>query len=278
MRIKFLGTAAAEGWPAVFCRCEYCNKAREKGGRNIRTRSQSLINDNLLIDFPVDTYYHMLLNNLDLSAVKYLLITHSHMDHFAPFDLHMRSTNYYAHNLTEETIYMYGSEAVLERYKKAQAVYGDEPKNIGVETNFLPLYNPTVLDNYTVTALKANHAPDQVAHVYLIEQNGKRILYLHDTGKVFDEVYDYLKKEKIRVDLVSFDCTYGALKTGGGHLGLNTCAEEKDRLLKEGVADNNTIMIVNHFSHNGIATYDEMVPLAKELGFETAYDGMEIEI
>lgn len=278
MRIKFLGTAAAEGWPAVFCRCEYCNKAREKGGRNIRTRSQSLINDNLLIDFPVDTYYHMLLNNLNLSAVKYLLITHSHMDHFAPFDLHMRSTNYYAHNLTEETIYMYGSEAVLERYKKAQAVYGDEPKNIGVETNFLPLYNPTVLDNYTVTALKANHAPDQVAHVYLIEQNGKRILYLHDTGKVFDEVYDYLKKEKIRVDLVSFDCTYGALKTGGGHLGLNTCAEEKDRLLKEGVADNNTIMIVNHFSHNGIATYDEMVPLAKELGFETAYDGMEIEI
>ena len=27
MKVRFLGTAAAEGWPAVFCNCENCKKA-----------------------------------------------------------------------------------------------------------------------------------------------------------------------------------------------------------------------------------------------------------
>ncbi|HPC76977.1 MAG TPA: carbon-phosphorus lyase, partial [bacterium] len=43
MEIMFLGTAAAEGWPGVFCSCDYCKKARELGGKNIRTRSSVLI-------------------------------------------------------------------------------------------------------------------------------------------------------------------------------------------------------------------------------------------
>ena len=32
MKIHYLGTAAAEGWPALFCDCENCRRARiEKG-------------------------------------------------------------------------------------------------------------------------------------------------------------------------------------------------------------------------------------------------------
>ena len=51
MKIQILGTAAAEGWPALFCNCEACRRAREKGGKNIRTRAGTLIDDQLLIDF-----------------------------------------------------------------------------------------------------------------------------------------------------------------------------------------------------------------------------------
>ena len=51
MKIKYLGTAAAEGVPAIFCRCEVCRKSKAAGGRNIRTRSQSIIDDRLLLDF-----------------------------------------------------------------------------------------------------------------------------------------------------------------------------------------------------------------------------------
>ena len=82
MKLKFLGTAAAEAAPALFCDCDYCEKARKAGGKNIRTRSQSVINDELLIDFPADTYLHVLHQGLPLHKIYHCIITHSHQDHF----------------------------------------------------------------------------------------------------------------------------------------------------------------------------------------------------
>ena len=49
MKFRYLGTAAAEGWPAVFCNCDNCMRAKKAGGRNLRTRSQAIINDDLLL-------------------------------------------------------------------------------------------------------------------------------------------------------------------------------------------------------------------------------------
>ena len=50
MKIKYLGTAAAEGIPAIFCECANCKRPRMLGGKNIRTRSQAII------DFEADGY------------------------------------------------------------------------------------------------------------------------------------------------------------------------------------------------------------------------------
>lgn len=55
MKIKYLGTAAAEGIPAIFCHCEICKHAREHGGKNIRTRAQALIDDKIMLDLGPDT-------------------------------------------------------------------------------------------------------------------------------------------------------------------------------------------------------------------------------
>ena len=60
MKLTYLGTAAAEGWPAAFCNCDGCRAARRLGGRNIRTRSQALVDDALLLDFPCDAWLHAL--------------------------------------------------------------------------------------------------------------------------------------------------------------------------------------------------------------------------
>ena len=70
MRFQYLGTAAAEGFPAIFCNCEYCQNARRLKGKNIRTRSQAIIDEKLLLDFPAETYYHVFQYGLDLSKVK----------------------------------------------------------------------------------------------------------------------------------------------------------------------------------------------------------------
>ena len=58
MRIQYWGTAAAEAYPAMFCTCEACRRAREQGGKNIRTRTSALIDQSVMIDFSPDTNYN----------------------------------------------------------------------------------------------------------------------------------------------------------------------------------------------------------------------------
>ena len=82
MRIQYWGTAAAEGIPGIFCGCDVCREAREKGGRYIRTRSQVLLDGVLLVDFGADTYMHSLQYGFDMSKLEHVLITHIHADHF----------------------------------------------------------------------------------------------------------------------------------------------------------------------------------------------------
>ena len=43
-------------------------------------------------------------------------------------------------------------------------------------------------------------------------------------------------------------------------------------------AQNKTIKVVNHFSHNGQALYDDVVELLKDTDVICSYDGLEIEI
>ena len=45
MEILFCGTAAAEGWPALFCVCNACSQAREIGGKEVRSRAAYMLGD-----------------------------------------------------------------------------------------------------------------------------------------------------------------------------------------------------------------------------------------
>ena len=76
MKIRYLGTAAAEGFPAAFCNCSSCISARKNLKKELRTRSQLLVDEDLMIDFPPDSYCHAMRFGVDLSAVRYLLVTH----------------------------------------------------------------------------------------------------------------------------------------------------------------------------------------------------------
>ena len=110
MKITYLGTGAAEGIPAMFCTCELCTKARHDKNKEIRTRSQCVINDDLLIDFPADTYYHFLLNDINMSKIKYIVITHSHQDHFYPEDIALNSPSF--SESPQPAIQVYANSAV----------------------------------------------------------------------------------------------------------------------------------------------------------------------
>lgn len=84
MKIKILGSGGGEGFPAPFCNCEHCETARKMGNKSLRSMHQAIINDDLLIDFPIDTNSHCLRFSLNLGKLQNVLITHSHPDHYVP--------------------------------------------------------------------------------------------------------------------------------------------------------------------------------------------------
>ena len=125
MKITYLGTAASEGLPAPFCTCPVCQKARQEGGKSVRTRTQALVDESLLIDFPPDTYLHWLRNNFDFLKVTDLLVTHSHMDHWYPDDL-QATVEPFGHHDPAYTLTLHGNEKVCRQLEEGMGA--EEPK------------------------------------------------------------------------------------------------------------------------------------------------------
>lgn len=274
MKFTYLGTAAAEGFPAMFCACENCKKARALGGKNLRTRSQAIIDNCLLIDYPADAYAHTITHNIDLLDVKYCLITHTHGDHFYPKDLSYMKKGF-AKPLPEYKLTVYGSEDIAEPIEKMIP-----SANGHLDYIKLNPFEPIQIGEYTVTALKAYHGTAH-PYIYIIEKENKRILYAHDTDYFLDETWEYLESNNIKFDFVSLDCTEGAMEEldYNCHMCLGRNIKCRDRMLNRGLADDKTIFILNHFSHGGkSATYDELSVIAKKDNFLVSYDGMSIEI
>lgn len=270
MKLTYLGTAAAEGFPAIFCNCEFCKEARKLKGKNIRTRSQSIINDDMLIDFPADSYMHFLQQGIEADEIKYLLITHSHMDHFYYPEFKMRSWPF-AHDMRSENLEIFCGKGTFELINN-QGV----PKNITV-TEIKPFETVSVGD-YKVTGLPARHMPGDGALIYII-QGDKTVLYAHDTGYFYDEVLEFIKENNFKFDMVSFDCTWAINEApeGDGHLGIPNVIKLKDELFEMGVIDENTKLYINHFSHNGNPVQSVLEDKVKGLGIGVSYDGLSVE-
>lgn len=276
MKLRYLGTSAAEGWPALFCSCDNCRRAAEKGGRNIRTRSQAIVDDRLLIDFPADTYFHVLNYGLNLAKIKDCIITHSHEDHFTHMDFAMRRKPF-AHLPEEAPMIVYGTEPVGTKMQALIELTEMDKQNILFYKSVSP-FIPFHANKYVITPLRANHDPKTGPVIYIIDDGEKCILYGNDTGYFPEDTWDYLKYFGRNLDFVSLDCTTGINPCRNGHMGLETILEVKEELNKIGRTDCNTVFCLNHFSHNGGKIYEELVPEAEKHGFLVSYDNMEVEI
>ena len=273
MKLKYLGTAAAEGIPGMFCNCRVCRNALKIRGKEIKTRSQALLDDKLLIDFPADTYMHILNQGLDLRNIHNVIITHSHADHFYPNDFWCRFEGI-AYDIVEEPLNIYVTEA---GYNEAFSQLGENINNTRVKFHKIAPFESFDIEDYHIIPLAADHDSNSDPVIYIIEKGEKSLLYAHDTGIFPDSTWGYLEKYNKKFDLISLDCTGMALKNSRSpHLSLDTDKEVYDRLTEIGVCDYNTVIYVNHFSHNGQLTHEELVIEATKYGFLATYDGLEV--
>lgn len=269
MKIQWLGTAASEGWPALFCQCGACRRAMRLGGKNVRTRSGALIDDRLLIELNPDLYAQKILLGLDLGYVTDILITHNHSDHFQPDMLEFLG-EVYAHREEKHVVHVYGPADVIERCREHEDNAQLHVVEAGDEFDAAGCH---------VTVLPAVHSAKQ-GKFYLLQKGEKSILYAHDTDIFCPQAMEILRKKvKTPIGLASLDCTNGPLPHAYmGHMGILEDAQMKDRLLREGLADASTRFVCNHFSHNGHLLHDELCAAAKGYGMEVSYDGMIAEI
>ncbi len=268
MKITYLGTAAAEGFPALFCNCKYCCEARKLGGKNVRTRSQALINEDLLIDFPADTYSHFLQNGIRADKIEYLLVTHAHHDHFYPKDLGTRRSPY-AHDMRVPTLKVFCPKTVYDSFDKI-------PENL--EVALIEPYKSIKIGEYEVTPLPAKHMLGSVAFIYVIKGE-KTLLYAHDTGYFYEDVFNYIEKNKIVFDMISLDCTNVDIPISdeGSHMGFPNIERVLHRLCAIGAVTKSTVKYVNHFSHNGNPLHHNLEERAKSYGLLVSYDGCEVD-
>ena len=266
MKIKILGTAAAEAWPGLFCNCETCKKVRKLGGKDIRSRASVIFDGVLLIDGGYDNFMHSLYDNVYFPDIKTVFFTHEHSDHFTPTDFRCFFYN-------EKSLY--GSEKVIKDMKD----YAEIPPIYEGINVIKPFETVTTADGHTVTSLKAEHNPDQTDQMnYIVEYEGKTVAYLTDSGLYEDQkTWDFIGRFK-------FDCVISECTSGWNpeppfyHQTFEGVKKAREILKNMGCITQDTPYYLTHFSHNVKLLHSEICERAEPFGFIVCYDGMDIEI
>jgi phosphoribosyl 1,2-cyclic phosphate phosphodiesterase len=289
MKITFLGTAAAELYPGVWCKCDYCTYAREKGGRNIRFNSSIHFADTCLIDFPADTPKKALEFGIDLLPVDLLLCTHSHEDHFNPQMLYWRYKAYGVENIPGEEKFdapcarftdlpllnIYGNRKI---FKKMEHIFHDrEVADYALDFTIPEAYREYHHGNIDFIPMIATH-PDSEGErglIYLVNAGGRSFLYATDSDRYIDRTRDCIKSHK--VDAVIMEATFGTRKMEG-HMNLDKVRAELDFFTAHNIFKGEPRVILTHMSPHRCPPYDKLCEMLKGSPIESAYDGMVAEL
>ncbi|WP_182302306.1 MBL fold metallo-hydrolase [Cohnella cholangitidis] len=273
MKVRFLGTAAFEGIPALFCGCELCKKAKKLGGKEFRTRTSVMLDDDVKIDFPPDTLTHMFRDGFDLDKVKTILFTHSHSDHLYAEDMVTRLPGYAKSE--DRPIRVYGNDITLAKIRQTfEANQGARGK---FELHRVRAYERLELEpSVFAVPLLAAHDPNETCLLYYFEKDGKSLLYGHDTGTIPEETWEWLKDKKL--DFVILECTMGNIDYRKTHMNVEAVLETKARMREYGMLAQGSRIVVTHFSHNAQLLHSDLEAIFAPHSITVAYDGMVVEV
>lgn len=271
MKLHFLGTAASEGIPNPFCRCEHCLKARKLAGKDIRTHSSAIVDDIMLIDVSPTFSYQLMRDGMDATHFESLLFTHTHPDHFNVGELFSRMEGYGFE--INHPLHIFGNDRaingcieILPGYTKERFAFHCLIPFVTVERN-----------GYKITPLLANHAKWELCYVYHIEKDGKAIFYGHDSGWFPELTWQWLENKPL--DIVVFECTYGlnGKDRTDNHMSLETVFAAKEKLQQQGCLHQATQIVVSHISHSGKLLHHELETVCAPHHIRVAYDGLTLE-
>lgn len=285
MRFTFLGTSAGEQYPGFWCRCENCERARQLGGRNRRKNSCAHIAPDTLIDFPPEIFMQAERFGVQVIETRYLLVTHSHQDHYSAYPLLWRRMPPDAELPPPNdvvgprwsplhTLHVCGNQPVCEALTKH--VRGDL-EEWAVEVHQVEPFQELDLGPMHVMALRANH-PDGAGNGlnYIIQRAGKTILYASDTGWFLPETYEEIAK--YRFDLALIEGTFGFGAEIEGHMDFRKLEAARQLFDADGLLKPGALFCATHIAPHFTPVHDEIAPAMLEKGITVAYDGMTVEL
>ncbi|MBV7339088.1 hypothetical protein KFU94_64900 [Chloroflexi bacterium TSY] len=284
MKLTFLGTSASEGYPNAFCQCDNCQRARQLGGPNLRKRCSVLIDDVLLIDIGPDLMAAAQQHELSLATIQYCLQTHPHEDHLDPSHFGSRSAACGVFDVPR--LYWYASQCAIE---KAGRHFGQNlPPDGLLSPNVKEQLNLTVqpvapfqeldVGPYRVSSVKANHAPDLQAMLYVLETTGRTLFYATDTGGLPEETWRYLAERQFRFNVVVMDHTFGITDRGGGHMNSRQFVRQIERMAVENLLAGDARIFATHIGHHSNPDHETLVNHAQEREYDVAFDGLVISV
>ena len=287
MELLFLGSGAAEGNPAAYCRCEVCEGIRERGGIEIKSRASVRFDTHYQIDISPDHYWQMLRHNTDMYDVEHLLITHSHEDHFS------------LPAISDKTMSRVTNNKPLNIYlSKPAADYGmglvknlmfPEEKLKDLLTRFIPVpldyFETYQVGDLSVTTIKGahkTHVDGEYSINYLITtRDGTTLLYALDTGYYQDETWEFL--DGLHTDVLIMDSTFGGRTDRGeypfGHLDCYSFLKMLDRMSDLRFIDPDTSLYATHFNPHTGFSHHRIQEFYSDSSYDViaAHDGLVID-
>lgn len=285
MKLRFLGTSAATGFPNAHCRCENCVAARTQGGKSIRRMSSAMIDDDLLIDLGPDVDSACRDQGIDLADVEWVLQTHLHADHLAPIHAVGRSSSWAAKNA--KPMEWFGSQATLDTIvrnlgksaPKLDISVNDETAQTRLKLTTVTEWQELAFGPYRVQTVAANHDPAVEPMLFAIEKDGRRLFYGSDTTTLPDDTWPRMAELGWTFDVVVFDHNDGFTRDVSlTHMGSVGVMREVGIMRELGVVSETTRLFGTHIAHHSNSTHDVEQAKAQQLGYDIAYDGLIIEI
>lgn len=286
MRLRFLGTSAAGGFPNPHCRCENCRTARAEGGRSLRRQSSALINDDLLIDLGPDVSSAVMEQGIDLASVAWVLQTHPHDDHLLPLHAVARSAPWAAQGAVP--LQWLGSAQTLARIEgqispksrpKLDLAVGPDPTEHKLTLTVLRPWEEIACGPYRVQSVAANHDPTVTPMLYAIECEGRRLFWGTDTTSVPEDTWPRLADLGWTFDVVVFDHNDGFMRpVSPSHMGSEGMRAELARMRELGLVNAGTQVYGTHIAHHSHGSHSAELARARELGYEIAWDGLVVEV
>ena len=274
MNVKFLGTAAAEAVPALWCECPVCAYARQHGGKDVRRRCSYLIDSDTLIDFGPDAAWQAHEFGIDLTAIRRIVFTHAHVDHLNPVELRWRRPGF---SQVSRPLDIYGNARCLERIKVE--IDGALEAHRLVLHELQPGVAVSAGDLSVLPVRAAHSAPPELALNFVISRGGRSLLIASDTGPWPEASWQLLAGVRLEAAIIE---STGALAqphvTYGLHLGAQDTVAFRDRLRELGAVTAATRVYTSHFSHNGAPLHHDMEAFFGPHGITVAYDGLAIDV